>query len=115
MSCPHNVKRGQTFFHVICILQAWVDRSKVIEKRKKEMGGGVEGGPKEGEKRSPKKKKKKKISKDTSYLPGGPPTVPPIEPDYPTTARQECLVLLDVSKSQSTLFPTPSHPWVPPE
>ena len=74
----------------------------------------VEGGPKEGEKRSPKKKeKKKKKSKDTSYLPGGPPTVPPIEPDYPTTARQECLGLLDVSKSQSTLFPTPSHPWVP--
>ena len=67
------------------------------------------------EKEGEKKEKEKKISKDTSYLPGGPPTVPPIEPDYPTTARQECLGLLDVSKSQSTLFPTPSHPWVPPE
>ena len=43
-----------------------------------------------------KRKKEKKISKDTSYLPGGPPAVPPIEPDYPTTARQECLIYSDL-------------------
>ena len=62
-----------------------------------------------------KRKKEKKLSKDTSYLPGPPTAVLPLEPAYPTTARQECLGFLDVSKNQSTLFPTPSHPWVPPE
>ena len=96
------------------IFTSYLHRMIVIEKRKKEIGGWQKVGRKK-EKRGLLKKKKKKISKDTSYLPGGPPAVPPIEPDYPTTARQECLGLLDVSKSQSTLFPTPSHPWVPPE
>ena len=62
-----------------------------------------------------KRKKEKKLSKDTSYLPGPPLLYFHLNPLFPLTARQECLGFLDVSKNQSTLFPTPSHPWVPPE
>jgi hypothetical protein len=67
------------------------------------------------EKEGKKKKKKKNYLRILATCPVAPPAVLPIEPAYPTTARQECLGLLDVSKSQTTLFPTPSHPWVPPE
>ena len=54
---------------------------------------GVLGGPKEGEKRSPKKKRKKK-SKGTSYLPGGPPAVPLIEPLIPLLLAKSALSFL---------------------
>ena len=56
------------------------------------------------EKRSLLKKKEKKISKGTSYLPGGPPDVPPIELDLPLLLAKSALGFWMYPKAKALFF-----------